>query len=467
MAELFQCPTCSGRLQYDGGDHATVRCEYCGNTVIVPDSLRSRKQGVADLYGQQGAMHEVVRLINAGERSAAAQVFAQAFNVDEARAQEAVARLADGLSLSSNHVSVQMGDGGNGGGALRRTGCILFTAIMLVVVVTAVAPLVVGGFTIWSVFSQEPAEVDGGGTGVIEMNGVATTVAEVTGEENPIELVGAESAADYATLLDSFGSEGIAQGQFVDPRALAVAPDGQFYIADYSNGRVQRFGGDGSAQGVWQWDEDRVIQALSVGTQQDLYAIQGGALVRFSRESGEPLGELTYTSDRPVSFRDVAVAPDGDIVALNHFGEFVRFDSAGNVRHTVNIEEAAEVLSADKLALDGRGNVYLLAAYEDVLGKRQHGVFLFNNEGRYLTRFGSDGDEPGQFTSPSAIAVDGQGRIYISDFPGIMTFSNSGNYLGVTDTEGFVFGIAFNGQGEMLAVSNANKLFRYQTPAAP
>ena len=53
MAELFQCPTCSGRLQYDGGDHATVRCEYCGNTVIVPDSLRRRTQSVADLYGNE------------------------------------------------------------------------------------------------------------------------------------------------------------------------------------------------------------------------------------------------------------------------------------------------------------------------------------------------------------------------------------------------------------------------------
>jgi YD repeat-containing protein len=188
--------------------------------------------------------------------------------------------------------------------------------------------------------------------------------------------------------------------------------------------------------------------------------------VRFDRQSGEALGALTYDSDRPVAFRDVAVAANGDLVALNHFSEFVRFDAAGNVLHVVDIEEAATVLGVSKLALDGVGNVYMLGTYQDALGKRQNGVFLFSSDGRYLSRFGSNGDEPGQFTSPGAIAVDGQGRIYVSDFPGIITFSNSGSYLGTTDTEGFVHGIDFDSQGRLVAVGNANKLFRYALPAA-
>lgn len=450
MAEVFQCPSCSGRLQYDGGEHPTVRCDYCGSTVIVPESLRSHKHGMSTLYGQQNAMQEVVRLINEGRRDEAAQLFGKSFGVNQAQAQEAVSRLADGLSLSTQHINVQAGS--SGAALARRVGCIIALIVILSIAAFTVIPLLAGGAAVWSLFSQEP---------------VATSVAQIISESDPEIILAAESTPEYASLIESFGSEGIAPGQFVDPRGLAVAPDGQIFVADYSTGRVQRFDGEGSSLGVWQWDEDRVIQALGVGTQDDLYAIQGGSLVRFSRESGEPLGTLTYESARPVSFRDVAVAPNGDIVGLNSFSEYVRFDAAGNVIHVVDLEETADVLAASKLALDGRGNVYLLATYEDVLSKRQNGVFLYSNEGRYLSRFGSDGDEAGQFTSPSAIAVDGQGRIYISDFPGILTFANSGNYLGVTDPEGFIFGIAFNSQGEMLAVGNANKLFRYAPPVAP
>ncbi len=448
MAEVFRCPSCSGRLEYDGGDHATVRCDYCGSTVIVPQSLRRNTQAVSNLYGHQSTMHEVVRLINAGQRDEAATLFAATFGVNHTQAQEAVARLADGLSLSTQHVSIQAG---SGSGAGRRLGCIIGLVVMLVVVGTVVVPLLAGGAAVWSFFAQEP---------------MATEVAQIVREVQMITPRAPAPAGPqgYATLIDSFGSEGIAPGQFVDPRAMAVAPDGVVYIADYSNGRVQRFNGEGNSQGVWQWNKDQVIQSLAVGAQGELLAVQAGNLVRFSRESGEPLGELTYTSNTLVSFRDVAVAPNGDIVALNHFGEYVRFDAVGNVLHVVNLEEAAEINSADRLAVDGRGNVYMLAVYQDVLGKRQNGVFMFSNEGRYLSRFGSTGREPGQFTSPSAIAVDGQGRIYVSDFPGILTFANSGSYLGVTDTEGFVFGITFNNQGEMLATGNANKLFRFSLP---
>lgn len=449
MAEVFQCPSCSGRLQFDGGDHATVRCDYCGSTVIVPDSLRSHTSNVSPLYAQQSAMQEIVRLINSGSRDEAARLFASTYGVNELQAQEAVARLADGLSLSTQHVNLQLD--GNGASLVRRLGCVIVAIVLTTILAATVIPLIAGGAAIWSIFSQEP---------------VATGVAEILSEGAPPGFA-AEGPSDYASLISSSGTEGIAPGQFVDPRALAVAADGQIFVADYSNGRVQRFDGQGNSLGVWQWDEERVIQALSAGAQGDLYAVQGGNLVRFDRENGQALGTLTYESERPVAFQDVAGAPNGDVVALNHFSEFVRFDAAGNVLHIVDVEEAADVLGVNELALDGVGNVYLLATYEDALGKRQNGVFLFSNEGRYLSRFGSNGDEPGQFTSPSTIAVDGQGRIYVSDFAGILTFSNSGSYLGVTDTEGFVFGIAFNSQGEMLAVGNANKLFRYALADAP
>jgi DNA-directed RNA polymerase subunit RPC12/RpoP len=36
---LFKCPTCGGPLEPPEGESA-MKCPYCANTVIVPESLR-------------------------------------------------------------------------------------------------------------------------------------------------------------------------------------------------------------------------------------------------------------------------------------------------------------------------------------------------------------------------------------------------------------------------------------------
>jgi hypothetical protein len=50
------------------------------------------------------------------------------------------------------------------------------------------------------------------------------------------------------------------------------------------------------------------------------------------------------------------------------------------------------------LAVDGLGNIYALS---DAV------VYKFSPDGKYINPFGSIGDQPGQFSSPGSIAVDG------------------------------------------------------------
>ena len=45
---------------------------------------------------------------------------------------------------------------------------------------------------------------------------------------------------DGACVLQ-FGSNGSANGQFSNPRGIAISPNGNIYVADYNNGRVQIF----------------------------------------------------------------------------------------------------------------------------------------------------------------------------------------------------------------------------------
>ena len=47
-------------------------------------------------------------------------------------------------------------------------------------------------------------------------------------------------------LVCTFGSQDSGAGQFSSPQGIAVPPDGQVYVSDTSNGRVQVFTADGT-----------------------------------------------------------------------------------------------------------------------------------------------------------------------------------------------------------------------------
>jgi sugar lactone lactonase YvrE len=55
----------------------------------------------------------------------------------------------------------------------------------------------------------------------------------------------------------------------------------------------------------------------------------------------------------------------------------------------------------------------------------------------------------GQFRAPSAIAVDGKGRVYVSDIKGIQVFDGNGRYLTVFNPGGMAFGMVFNDKNEL------------------
>jgi sugar lactone lactonase YvrE len=82
-------------------------------------------------------------------------------------------------------------------------------------------------------------------------------------------------------------------------------------------------------------------------------------------------------------------------------------------------------------------------------------------DGKFVNRFGSDGDENGQFHAPSEIAIDGFGRVFVSDINGIQVFSPDGRYLDRFRVEGYAFGLVFNDQNDLYVVTNKPEVFVY------
>ncbi len=173
---------------------------------------------------------------------------------------------------------------------------------------------------------------------------------------------------------DQFGEPGTGAGELGRPNRVAVGLDGEVYVADCDNARIQRFTAIGTFDHGWA-EERTPSSRTTVCSPADVdVATDGTAYVadaandRIAVISGDSLGPgwgSTGTAEgqfqRPVG---VAVAPDGSVYVLD----------AGNKR-----------------------------------------VQRFSAEGTFLASFGSSGSALGQFSNPAAIDVDDDGNVYVAD----------------------------------------------------
>jgi len=157
-------------------------------------------------------------------------------------------------------------------------------------------------------------------------------------------------------------------------------------------------------------------------------------------------------------FDDVTAAPDGGLVCAWYRGrdDIIRFNAQGNPVRTIRaaISTAADRSELNtRVAIDGPGNIYALGTFTN-------SVFKFAPEGKFLTRFGSAGHQPGQLTAADAIAVDGKGRVFVSDIKGVQVFDSEGRYLAVFKPDGVAFGMVFNDRNELL-IAARNKVLKF------
>ena len=99
------------------------------------------------------------------------------------------------------------------------------------------------------------------------------------------------------------------------------------------------------------------------------------------------------------------------------------------------------------VAVDASGNVWVVDAGNDR-------VEQFSNTGVYLNQFGTPGKGNGQFQSPSAMAIDALGNIWVADGTRVEEFNSSGAYESQFSIVGG--GRFANGVGGMAIDANGN-----------
>lgn len=181
--------------------------------------------------------------------------------------------------------------------------------------------------------------------------------------------------------LAVIGGPGEKPGQFDAPGGVAVANNGDLFVADFYNHRVQHLRADGSF--VKQW-----------GT---------------TGETGKGGGEFTYPTD-------VTFGAGGNRYVADGYGNRVQaFDTGGDFLHKWGGPFALGLYGPFKgwfttttsIAVGPEGNVFVADFYNDRIQK-------FTAEGDYLTAFGSEPENPGH--SAMAVAVGSDGTVWSVNF---------------------------------------------------
>ena len=274
--------------------------------------------------------------------------------------------------------------------------------------------------------------------------------------DKPIGSRPGEMGNGFVSETLKFGSEGIGPGMMTDARSIAVDGSGNIYVGEYSGGRIQVFDSNGKFITQWIADPKMPLRGLAVDRKGVVYVVQRGIITRYDGKTGKSLGKLSYPEGD--GFDDVTATPDGGIVAAWQRGndDIVQFDSQGSIKQIIRkaISTPADRTELNtRLAVDGRGNIYGLGSFTS-------SVFKFSRDGKYMNRFGGPGRQPGQLSAVSAIAVDGKGRVFVSDIQGIQVFDSDGRFVQSFRLDGVASGMTFNDQNELLVVSRS-KVMKY------
>jgi DNA-binding beta-propeller fold protein YncE len=234
--------------------------------------------------------------------------------------------------------------------------------------------------------------------------------------------------APDGTFVEAWGDPGDGPGQFdfTEPGlfggygagAVTFDADGNIFVADMGNQRIQKFSPDrrllrtwdsfGFESGEFYGISDLVIDAQGrvyvpdyMQSTVQVFDNDGTFLQSWSRVEGEP----------PLNPEGIAIDAVGNIWLAEYSQNQIRKLAPDGSRLSVWGEFGLDdglLSNPYDVAVDGQGRVFVA---EDASDRVQ----IFDETGNLLGAWGEPGTEDGQFDGPASLVLDGQGNIYVSD----------------------------------------------------
>ena len=195
----------------------------------------------------------------------------------------------------------------------------------------------------------------------------------------------------FGEKLRSFGSHGSGEGQFKEPRGVAVDGEGNILVADRDNHRIQKFTVEG-----------RFITA--VGS-------MGSGPLQFRKPLSiafNPVNKKVYVGDGNYHIQVL----NSDLTFYHLFG--------------INNSEKGKFNLPHDITCDSNGKMY-------VVDFNNHRIEYFTAEEKFLGMFGKQGDGRGELNCPISVAVDRNNMVYVSEFYNhrISVFTSEGQFVSV------------------------------------
>jgi YD repeat-containing protein len=234
-------------------------------------------------------------------------------------------------------------------------------------------------------------------------------------ENNRIEKF--NSDGEY---LIKFGVQGSADGQLNAPAALAIDAQGNVWVADKGNNRIQKFspGGEFLAKfGVAGIGEGKLFSPTAIAIDaagriwiSDLSKVQkftaSGEFIARVGTAGSGAGQLSQPKGIDIASNGsvfIADSANNRISVFTEAGVFVR-------QFGVKGSGDGQFNLPSEVEVDSRGNVW-------VGDRENHRIQILDEQGTCITQFGAKGSEEGQFNLglPMGIATDGANGVWITD----------------------------------------------------
>eukprot|EP00058_Branchiostoma_floridae_P002462 XP_002587950.1 hypothetical protein BRAFLDRAFT_87338 [Branchiostoma floridae] len=284
--------------------------------------------------------------------------------------------------------------------------------------------------------------------------------------EEKRHTAGAEGAAsdttgDLTQDVMNFGRKGSEPVKFHHPRGVVVSPSNEIFVADMSNKRVQVH----STEGVYL----RHFTAIVPGTgDKDMephdVCMDGNGTLWVVGEGGSAEHVVQYSTDgtamerfdlrRNDFLRGIAVdmRTNHILVSDPDQGAVHVFRPDGSLVRTVRHPEG-EMTRPGFITVDGEGNIL-------VSDWGTHSVYVYDESGKFLFRFGGEGSGEGQLTRPAGICTDSSGHILVADSMNerVQMFTRHGEFVRTVRTGPNPEGLTVGPEGQLVVTSFSNDI---------